>query len=635
MLNWFNAREAVDAGAALADGFAPSAASVHTTRRQAEARTGLRNAFAQLLRRAHRDSRARHLNLYQRARFANSFKWRLLEHGVGREMAADVTRRLVVHLALTGEGSAAAAAQSAAASAREHDADKSRYFLAQGNACIAAREHLEAIGHYEAAVRHDAGNADALNNLGAALWGLGRYGEADGCYRAAIRVRPAYPDAHANLGALLLSKGEFADAETALRRALKLNPTLLNARHNLGLTLIGRGRWREARGQFNKALKRDPRHAAACVGAARIASLEGQFAEAEALLRRALNVDPHMPAAWAALAGLRRMTPADAVWRERAEAIAATTSAGLQEADLRFAIGKYCDDVGDYQGAFASYQRGNALLKAVADGYDRRQREQFVDEVRRTYSAPTLATAADGACASIRPVFVVGMMRSGTSLAEQIIGSHPSVVAAGELEFWNEAARARAALDQAAPLRAPEREQLATAYLKVLATHSADAARVIDKAPANTDCLGLIHSVFPNARILYMRRDPIDTCLSCYFQQLSPAHTHTMDLGDLAHYYEQHHRLLEHWRAVLPPGTMLEIPYAELVSDLEHWTRKVLDFLGLAWDARCLEFHSTRRAVVTASFWQVRQRIYRESVGRWRNYRTFLGPLLRLGAAEA
>ena len=635
MLNWFNAREAIDAGVRLADGFAPSAAAVQTARRQAEARAGLRTAFAQLLRRAQRDSRARRLNLYQRARFASSFKWRLLERGVGDEIAADVTRRLVVHLALTGEGSAAEATQSAGASVRDHDADKSRYFFEQGNACIAAREHVEAIGHYAAAVRLDAGNVDALNNLGAALFELGRYGEADGHFRAAIRLRPAYPEAHANLGALLRSKGELADAENALRRALKLKPTLLDARHNLGLTLIGRGRWREARGQFKKALQRDPRHAPACVGAAQIASLEGQFAEAETLLRRALRLEPQMPAAWAALAGLRRMTAADAAWRERAEAIAATTSARLQEADLRFAIGKYCDDVGDYDDAFASYQRGNALLKEVADGYDRGQRERFVDEVLRTYAAGALATPGEGACPSLRPVFVVGMMRSGTSLAEQIIGSHPSVAAAGELEFWNEAARERAAIGKLAPLRGPQRQQLATAYLRVLAAHSAAAARVIDKAPANADCLGLIHSVFPNARIIYMRRDPIDTCLSCYFQQLSPTHTHTMDLDDLAHFYEQHHRLLEHWRAVLPPGTMLEVPYAELVGDLEHWTRKVLDFLGLAWDARCLEFHSSRRAVVTASFWQVRQRIYRESVGRWRNYRKFLGPLLRLGAAEA
>ncbi len=635
VLDWFNTRAAVDAGVALADGFAPSVAAPRNARRQAAAPAELRNAFARLLRSAQRDERARQLNLYQRARFASSFKWRLLERGVGRELAADVTRRLVVHLSLTGESSVATASGTAAPPAPDRDAAKSRYFLTQGNACVAAHDPLEAVGHYEAAARLDSDNADALNNLAAALCELGRYREADGHIRAAIRVRPAHPEAHANLGALLRARGELAEAEDSLRRALKLKPTLLDARHNLGLTLVSRGRWREARGQFRKVLKRDPGHAGACVGAAQVAGLEGQFAEAEALLARALRREPEMPAAWAAQAGLRRMTKADAAWRERAEAIAAATSAGLQEAELRFAIGKFCDDVGDYAGAFASYRRGNLLLREVAEAYGRDQRERFVDEMIGTYTKEACATPGLGASVSRRPVFVVGMMRSGTSLAEQIIGSHPSVAAAGELEFWNEAARERWTAGGTEPLGASQREELATQYLRLLATHSADAERVIDKAPANLDWLGMIHAAFPHARILYMQRDPIDTCLSCYFQQLSPSHTHTMDLGDLAHYYEQHRRLIEHWRAVLPAGTLLEVPYAELVGDLERWTRKILEFLDLPWDGRCLEFHSTRRAVVTASFWQVRQRIYRESVGRWRNYRPFLGPLARLATQPA
>jgi hypothetical protein len=140
----------------------------------------------------------------------------------------------------------------------------------------------------------------------------------------------------------------------------------------------------------------------------------------------------------------------------------------------------------------------------------------------------------------------------------------------------------------------------------------------------------VIHSVFPNARIIYMRRDPIDTCLSCYFQPFSAALNFTMDLSDLAHHYREHQRLMAHWRAALPPGTILDVPYAELVADQEGWTRRILDFIGLEWDQRCLDFHSTKRAVVTASYWQVRQRIYNDSVQRWRNYRKFIGPLLDL-----
>ena len=127
-----------------------------------------------------------------------------------------------------------------------------------------------------------------------------------------------------------------------------------------------------------------------------------------------------------------------------------------------------------------------------------------------------------------------------------------------------------------------------------------------------------------------MQRDPIDTCLSCYFQNLPPSLNFTMDLSDLAHYYRDHRRLMAHWRAVLPPGILLDVPYAELVADQEGWTRKILEFLGLEWNERCLDFQNTERAVVTASFWQVRQEIYTYSVQRWRKYQKFIEPLRAL-----
>jgi hypothetical protein len=221
-------------------------------------------------------------------------------------------------------------------------------------------------------------------------------------------------------------------------------------------------------------------------------------------------------------------------------------------------------------------------------------------------------------------------MRSGTSLAEQILASHPAIVGAGELEFWTDFVRGH---DSGARREAPGelvRKQLATDYLRVLSSHSSDAPRVVDKSTFNSDHLGLIHSVFPNARFIYMRRDPIDTCLSCYFQQFSATLNFSLDLSDLAHYYREHQRLMSHWRAVLPAGSILDVPYEGLVADQHGWTRRMLDFLGLDWDERCLHFHDTRRPVGTASFWQVRQKIYQDSVQRWRHYRKFISPLLDL-----
>ena len=150
---------------------------------------------------------------------------------------------------------------------------------------------------------------------------------------------------------------------------------------------------------------------------------------------------------------------------------------------------------------------------------------------------------------------------------------------------------------------------------------------MVDKSNFNSDQLGLIHSVFPNTRIIYVQRDPIDTCLSCYFNQLSSAQSFTLDLGDLAHYYREHQRLMTHWRAALPAGSIMDVPYAELVENQEKWTRKILEFVGLEWDERCLEYHTASRPVLTASFWQVRQRLYTNSVERWRRYEKFIGPL--------
>jgi hypothetical protein len=222
------------------------------------------------------------------------------------------------------------------------------------------------------------------------------------------------------------------------------------------------------------------------------------------------------------------------------------------------------------------------------------------------------------------------MPRSGTSLAEQIIASHPTARGAGELPFWGSPTLREAGITQGI-LTETERPKVAEEYLRILETAAGSASRVVDKAPVNSDYLGLIYAVFPNARVIYMQRDPIDTCLSCYFQQFLTGINFTFDLSDLVHYYREHQRIMAHWRAVLPPGFILDVPYEELVADPETWSRKMLDFVGLEWDARVLEFHTNKRQVTTASAWQVRQKIYTNSVARWRNYEKFIGPLKTLG----
>jgi Flp pilus assembly protein TadD len=625
ILTWLNGREAAEIGAALADEFAPRTESAVTGGSPASSTSG---SMEQLLRRADSVVRPLQLNFYKKAKFANSFKWRLIENGVARETADEVTQSVVLHLS---ESEIPVLNQNLVdAPATRPDRAKAQQLFNRGNKFIEQNAYAEAAALYEEAVELDSSHAEALNNLGSALLRLGRYDEAERHFREAIAIKPNYSDPHGNLGNLLRQKSYLSDSEAFLRRALKLRPNNLDARTNLGLTLIFRARQRDAKACFAKVLKTAPRNVHALFGMGQIALVEGRFEEAELTYRRVVELDPKMTNAWAALADTRKMTNADGEWFKSAEEMAANAIHPLEEANLRFAMGKYCDDVRDFAQAFQNFKRANELLKTVADDYDRKERSDRIDESIRVYSRDAISKIGAAGSSSVKPVFVVGMPRSGTSLAEQIIAAHPAAHGAGELDFWAALSAKDTGLTQGI-LGEPARLKAAEEYLRILDGFSGTASRVVDKAPVNSDFLGLIYSVFPNARVIYMQRNPIDTCLSCYFQQFLMGINFTFDLSDLVHYYREHQRLMAHWRAVLPPGFILDVPYEELVADQETWSRKMLEFIGLEWDPRVLEFHTNRRRVATASAWQVRQKVYKSSVARWRNYEKFIGPLKTLG----
>jgi tetratricopeptide (TPR) repeat protein len=634
LFKWLDASEATAAGAALADDFYLQSGTRLPSGRGKEAGgrpqgQELQKFLQKFLQGVDNATRSLKLNFFKRAKLANSFKWRLLEKGVEKELVDELTQALVIRLT-----PAAAAAVPAAAAPRagatKLGAKDIRTLHERGVEHLGRGALAEALACYEELLRFDPRDAYALNGAGSALAQLSRYPEAEQHLRRAIGIRESLPAAHFNLASVLLATGRYLESEQPLRRALKLKPDYLDARVSLGGTLLLLGRLSEARDSYEKALRAAPRNPLALVGVAQIDLLEGRFAEAEAQFRTALEITPDAPHAVAALARLRRMTSADSAWVKRAEALAGSGVAPLDESTLRFAIGKYYDDVGDYPRAFHAFQRANELQKLSATPYRGEVHAQFIDDLTRVYTRETLSRVRDGASDSERPVFVVGMPRSGTTLVEQILASHPAAAGAGELEFWTTIVHRReAAVRQALP-EAATRKRLARDYLQVLEAHSRDALRVVDKAPINSDYLGLLHSVFPRARIILLRRDPIDTCLSCYFQQFSPVMNYAMDLSALASFYREHHRLMAHWRAVLPQETLLEVPYADLVGDQEAWTRRILEFVGLPWDARCMEFHTTARAVTSASSWQVRQKIFTSSLERWRNYEKFITPLLGL-----
>ncbi|HUN74441.1 MAG TPA: sulfotransferase [Steroidobacteraceae bacterium] len=629
---FFTAKRAVEVGTALADEFvasgpaAPSSA-VPPTQRPGQPQQRLQAFFQSI----DREARPLQLGLYGRSRLVHSFKWKLLEKGIAAETVDRLTQMLILRLAGEETEAQPAAEASEARTDRKHTSPrKAEALLAQADGYVTQNDYAQAAALYMQAIELNPRHANARIMLGAMLCKLGRYAEAEEHFRRAAVLNPRSPDAHSNVGTVLLWRGQVSEAEAPLRRALKLSPKHLDAQVSLGRTLLALGRVHEAKEAFRKALAVAPMNIHALMGLGDIAAAEGRMEEAETLFKRASELQPRSAGAWASLAALRKMTRLDAAWLQEAESIAGSSVAPFEEAKLRFAIGKYYDDIGEFAQAFRSYERANELHKLAAAPYRKDLRTAFVDDITRTYTRERLSRAHPGSSDSAKPVFVVGMMRSGTSLVEQIIASHPAAAGAGEMPFWSDAVRKRQPAAQRELLSEQTRGQLSDAYLKILDRCSSGALRVVDKTAINLDYLGIIHTTFPRARMIHVQRNPIDTCLSCFFQELSPALTFTMDLSDLSHYYRENHRLISHWRTVLPPETLLIVPYEDLVSDAEGWSRRIIDFLGLEWDPRCLEFGKTDRPVLTASRWQVRQKIYTSSVERWRPYKRFIGPLLGL-----
>jgi tetratricopeptide (TPR) repeat protein len=501
-----------------------------------------------------------------------------------------------------------------------------------GLALAALGQREEAVTAFRQAAALNPRFTEALNNLGNVLRDLGRHREALPFHRQAVDLNPQRADIYVNLGNAHYECRELAPAEVSFREALRLQPHSLPAQLGLAAALRLQGRSSEAEASCRSALAIDPGSVAALSMLADVLGDRGEFKQAMELSERALAIDNRFAPAFCSIAANRKMTSADTAWLQGAQALLASSLPLDHEIALRFALGKYHDDVCRYEQAFSEYQKANELSKRAGLIYERSKLAQQVDETMRTFDAAFVGERHAGSSASEVPIFIVGMPRSGTSLTEQILASHPEVFGAGELRFWDNALatfRTQAATGGA---RDGFIERTAHDYLERVRTAGDNARRVVDKMPANFLYAGLIHAVFPRARILHMQRHPIDTCLSMYFQNFVASSPFASDLADLAHYYSEYVRVTNHWRATLPATAWLDVPYEALIKDQEGWTRRMLDFLGLPWDARCLEFQRTERTVLTFSRWQVRQKIGAGSVGRWRNYEQYVAPLQPLVA---
>jgi tetratricopeptide (TPR) repeat protein len=496
---------------------------------------------------------------------------------------------------------------------------------------LAAQGHLEqAAASHRQALALNAHDVEALNNLGNVLRDLGECREASSLYARAIELEPRSAVSHCNLGHALLEFRRIHEAAESYARALELQPESASMHLSLAAALRLQKRTAEAERHCQAALAIDPNQVDALSLLGELRADRGEFSAAQELFQRAIAINPDFPFAYFSIAAHRKMTAGDAAWLKGAEALLAKPQPLRHEINLRYALGKYFDDVGQYENAFGNYRQANDLSKRYGARYDAAKLSQRVGEIIDSFDAVFLRGRQCFACDSEIPVFIVGMPRSGTSLTEQILASHPAAFGAGELTFWGSAFAAYEAPGLKSRSGAGLVPGIAADYLERLASLSGGARRVVDKMPANFLYAGLIHAAFPRARIIHMQRHPIDTCLSIYFQNFFNREPYTNDFENLAHYYGEYLRITDHWRAALPAAALLEIPYEALIADQEGWTRRMLDFIGLSWDSKCLDFHLTNRVVITTSKWQVRQKIHAASAGRWRNYEKFVGPLLRL-----
>ncbi|NCS73326.1 MAG: tetratricopeptide repeat protein [Deltaproteobacteria bacterium] len=473
--------------------------------------------------------------------------------------------------------------------------------------------------------------------LGHCLSAMGLQDEAIASYQRAAKINANHYEVMYGLGNACLLTGRLEQAEWCLQRALRLNREAVEVYS--GLAMIDRvlGRFDLALAHLDDALAVAPNHFLARIEQADLYQRKGERERAYALLRGVLDQEVITPSLVMTYALICRYVGDCAEVVELGERLLAQEGLGRGDrATVHFALGGVVNGMGRFDAAFDHYRQANDL---TPHRFDRQAHTAEIDGLIHGYRRAALPGLARARNLSERPIFILGMPRSGTSLVEQIVASHPRVYGAGELADVTGMAGLLSArlggpyyahLDALTPALVDE---LAEAHLQRLAERSGGAARTTDKMPHNFLKLGLITQLFPGARVIHCTRDPRDTCLSIYFQQFNRTHTYSWELGDIAHFYNEYRRLMRHWEATLEIA-MIEVNYERLVGDLAGETRRMVEFLGLDWDERCLRFYETERPVATASFDQVRQPLYTGSVGRWRNYERHLGPLLEgLGLA--
>jgi tetratricopeptide (TPR) repeat protein len=527
----------------------------------------------------------------------------------------------------------------------------------------------EAVGCYRRALELKPDHAEAHNNLGNAFRDLGKLDEAVGCYRRALELKPDYAGGHNNLGNAFRDLGKLDEAVGCYRRALELMPELAGAHNNLGNALRDQGKLDEAVGCYRQALDLRSDYSQAYSNLGIVLQWQGKLDEAAACYRQAVQIemrsfqsnrkDTNEPLA-SHQQGVQSSPPRAEALDTLAEAfghLALLLQSRLPDDDLlamqqllsesilrddgraalEFGLAQALDARGNYEAAGDHLHGANAARQAVLKKrgreYTPEKQKAFTSGMMATFTPEFFARTSGFGLDTLQPVFIVGLPRSGTTLVEQILASHPRVFAAGELPYCEETVQSLSkAMNQGdtlfkclLDLDQETARSIAQQHLDRLRAFDQRANRIVDKMPENFQHLGLIRVLFPRARLIHCHRDFRDVALSCRLTNFA-SFSWPCNTGHLVSYFEEYARLMDHWRNVLPSPPM-DVVYGEMVEDTEAVARRVVDWCGLDWDPACLRFYETERPVRTASVAQVRRPIYKTSIGRWKSYEKQLSEL--------
>jgi tetratricopeptide (TPR) repeat protein len=492
----------------------------------------------------------------------------------------------------------------------------------------------EAASNYQKAITANPNLTEAYNNLAVVFREMGRQDDAVATYQKALAINPDLAEAHYNIGNVFNDLGRLDDSVASHQAALAINPNYVDAHINLGIALYKLGDMEEAIASYNKALNIEPDHVVANFNLGVAFQSQGQFDNAAAQFQKTLDIDPNYAEAHRHLSVIKAYSEDDNDIATMESAFSSPDLSDEQRMHLAFGLGKTFEDLRQYEKGFSYLATGNAIKRGTFDYFIEEEKKYFRN-LKNLFSPKLFSKIQSVGSLDETPIFILGMPRSGTTLVEQILASHPEVYGAGELKNLNQTIDANFGqrndntFANGVNLASAENfSHAGSEYIRMIKERADTAQFITDKMPGNFELIGMIKLMLPNAKVIHCCRDPRDTCLSIFKNYFSAdGHHYAYELSELGQYYTLYRDLMKHWHNVLP-GFIYDIHYEDVVADQERHSRALLEYCGLEWNDACLKFHETQRTVRTASSVQVRKPIYNDSIQLWKRYEEWLSPLL-------